>query len=302
MDIVAKKIGMSSTTYSKARKIISEGTEEQKQRLREGKDKIDKIYNGLQREKKKSETSNHFKQSSNQVQELLPQNNNNNNDTSEFPSFKLLCGHLSEKGKEIPSNSIDLIFTDPPYSSNEITPSVYSDLVILASRILKPGGSLVTYVGQHILPQVLEIFVSNNLKYWWLIAVKHTEPAKAFQQRQVFVMWKPLLWFVKGEKISTSDPIANLNDNLSDYIEAKPPDKIFNKWEQSIVEAEHVIKKLTLENQTILDPWMDSGTTGLAAINLGRKFIGIEKDQEKFAIAKKRLENNINKQNISNQS
>ena len=98
------------------------------------------------------------------------------------------------------------------------------------------------------------------------------------------------------------DPIANLNDNLSDYIEAKPPDKIFNKWEQSTVEAEHVIKKLTLENQTILDPWMDSGTTGLAAINLGRKFIGIEKDQEKFAIAKKRLENNINKQNVSNQS
>ena len=58
MDIVAKKIGMSPTTYSKARKIISEGTEEQKQRLREGKDKIDKIYNRLQREKKKSETSN----------------------------------------------------------------------------------------------------------------------------------------------------------------------------------------------------------------------------------------------------
>ena len=31
------------------------------------------------------------------------------------------------------------------------------------------------------------------------------------------------------------DPIANLNDNLSDYIEAKPPDKIFNKWEQSTI-------------------------------------------------------------------
>ena len=67
--------------------------------------------------------------------------------------------------------------------------------------------------------------------------------------------------------------------------------------------AKHIIKKLTLrESGQIYNPWMDSGTTGVAAINLGRKFIGIEKDQEKFAIAKKRLEDNINKQNISNQS
>ena len=300
LDIVAKKIGLSPSTYFKARKIVSESAEEQKQRLREGKDKIDKIYKDLQKEKKKSEISNLVKQSSNQVQELSPQNNNNNNDTSDFPSFKLLCGHLSEKGKEISSNSVDLILTDPHYSSEFI--SVYSDLAILASRVLKPGGSLVTYFGQHILPQVLEIFVSNNLKYWWLIAVKQAGTTKAFQQRQVFVMWKPLLWFVKGEKISTSYPIASLNCSLYDYIESKPPDKILHQWEQSTVEAEHVIKKLSLENQTILDPLMDSGTTGLAAINLGRKFIGIEKDQEKFAIAKKRLENNINKQNVSNQS
>ena len=55
------------------------------------------------------------------------------------------------------------------------------------------------------------------------------------------------------------------------------------------MEAEYIIKNLTIENQTILDPMMGSGTTGLAALNLKRKFIGIEKNQETFEIAKVRI-------------
>ena len=65
--------------------------------------------------------------------------------------------------------------------------------------------------------------------------------------------------------------------------------KIEHEWEQSTVEAEYIIKNLTLENQTVLDPMMGSGTTGIAALNLKRKFIGIEKNQETFEIAKVRI-------------
>ena len=43
-------------------------------------------------------------------------------------------------------------------------------------------------------------------------------------------------------------------------------------WEQSTVEAEHVISALTVENQIVLDPFMGSGTTRLAALKLKRKF------------------------------
>tara|TARA_R100001015_G_C4595960_1_gene151166 strand:+ start:335 stop:1021 length:687 start_codon:yes stop_codon:yes gene_type:complete len=43
------------------------------------------------------------------------------------------------------------------------------------------------------------------------------------------------------------------------------------------------------ESKTILDPFMGSGTTGVACINLGKKFIGIEKDPEYFDIACKRI-------------
>ena len=47
-------------------------------------------------------------------------------------------------------------------------------------------------------------------------------------------------------------------------------------WEQSTAEVEHIIKHLTIENQTILDQMMGTGTTGVASLRLHRKFIGID--------------------------
>ena len=47
--------------------------------------------------------------------------------------------------------------------------------------------------------------------------------------------------------------------------------------------------KEKLENQTVLDPMMVSGTTGIAALKLNRKFIGIEKNPETFEIASLRI-------------
>jgi site-specific DNA-methyltransferase (adenine-specific) len=47
------------------------------------------------------------------------------------------------------------------------------------------------------------------------------------------------------------------------------------------------------EGATVLDPYMGSGTTGIACIRTGRKFIGIEKSAEYFEIARQRLENEL---------
>lgn len=53
---------------------------------------------------------------------------------------------------------------------------------------------------------------------------------------------------------------------------------------------EWLIKTYTNEGDVILDPCMGSGTTGIAALNLGRKFIGFEKDENYFDVAQKRFE------------
>ena len=52
-----------------------------------------------------------------------------------------------------------------------------------------------------------------------------------------------------------------------------------------------IVKSYSNENDTILDNTMGSGTTGVAAVNLNRNFIGIEMDEHYFEIAEKRINN-----------
>jgi len=59
---------------------------------------------------------------------------------------------------------------------------------------------------------------------------------------------------------------------------------------------EYLIKTYTNEGETVLDFTMGSGSTGVACVNLDRKFIGIEIDQKYFDIACKRIEQAHNKQ------
>jgi tRNA G37 N-methylase Trm5 len=101
--------------------------------------------------------------------------------------------------------------------------------------------------------------------------------------------WKPLLWYVKGDK-------TNVLTDISDTIQSNVPSKLHNKWEQSSTEAEHVISYLTAEGATVFDPfmgYMGYGTTGVAAVSKHRKFIGIEINPEYFDLAKKRIERQV---------
>jgi site-specific DNA-methyltransferase (adenine-specific) len=152
---------------------------------------------------------------------------------------------------------------------------------------LKPGGSLVFFVGHIILDEVFNIFYRHkpDLKYWWTFSVKHSGNHIKIYPRHVFAEWKPLLWYVKGDKAND----LTISNTIGDFIESTSPSKALHDWEQSPTEAEHIIKNLTIENQFVLDPMMGTGTTGLATFNLRRKFIGIEKNPETFEVASLRI-------------
>ncbi|MDP2753482.1 MAG: site-specific DNA-methyltransferase, partial [Nitrospirota bacterium] len=60
----------------------------------------------------------------------------------------------------------------------------------------------------------------------------------------------------------------------------------------------HLVKLTSFENQTVLDPFMGSGSTGLACLELKRKFIGYELDEDYFKIAEQRLDNKQKSQKL----
>ena len=117
-----------------------------------------------------------------------------------------------------------------------------------------------------------------GLTYWWTIAVQLEGSFARHHQRQISIKWKPLLWFVKGQGLNT-------RSFMSDLIISNRPEKVLHEWEQSRIEAEHIFQILTVENQKILDPFVGSGTSAIVAVNLNRRFIGIDIDPDALASA-----------------
>lgn len=100
--------------------------------------------------------------------------------------------------------------------------------------------------------------------------------------RRVVPRFKPLLWYIKGD--------AYKGKYIYDHIESKFEGKQLHKWQQSTVETTHIISRMTEPGDIVCDPFLGSGSTGVSAIELHRKFIGIEIDQDTYNIAKNRLQ------------
>jgi 16S rRNA G966 N2-methylase RsmD len=263
-EIVSKEAGLKPTIYKYAKKIIEEGPESVKEKLRSGYSSVSKEYTKIQVEQRREE-----KRNEKSIVDL-PDN------------CRLLQGDFMEVGKEIPDNSIDLILTDPPYGPEYLP--LYDKLGVFARRVLKKGGSLVAYLGSTNIQEKINFIAKGDLKCCWYIYVKHTGQRAQVRQMGslISVAGKPMWWFVNGEK-------TNIPVRITDYVESEPPDKTMHEWAQSTKEAEHIINGLTVDNQIVLDPFLGYGTFGMAALQLNRKFIGIEIDPEHFSNAQRRL-------------
>ena len=180
----------------------------------------------------------------------------------------------------IPDNSIDCIITDPPYPA-EFLPA-FSDLSKTAARVLKPGGSCIVMSGQMYIPEVVQR-LGEHLKYHWLLSYL-TPGGQAVQvfPRKVNTFWKPLLWFTKGDysREWVGDVCkSQTNDN----------DKRFHHWGQSLSGMADVVKRFSNAGDTILDPFLGGGTTGVVALSMDRFFVGADVDAAAVSTAEKRI-------------
>jgi DNA modification methylase len=264
--VAADKVGLSPKKFYRYDYVHKHGKPEEIQKLKERKSTVNREYGHIRAEE--------IRQRKREQAAKSPTIDLSND------GVDLILGDFIEKCKQIPDNSIDLIFTDPPYKIEDDCLRLYKELGITANRVLKPGCSLVVYTPQIYLDVILENTKSVGLKYWWPIAVKYEAGHEPEYHKHVFTKWKPLLWFIKGDKL------ADGTQWIPDVIESGRPNKDLHEWGQNPIDALHVISKLTVENQIILDPMLGSGVTALSCIALGRKCIGVEIEESRFNVAK----------------
>jgi hypothetical protein len=193
--------------------------------------------------------------------------------------FGIHRGDFRQLSNQIADDSVELVFTDPPYDGESLP--LYEDAARVAARILKPGGSFITYSGQSHLPEVIQGCL-KHLRYWWIAAGLDPGSKQQMPNHGVIVRWKPLLWFVKGTR-------GNAQTFVHDVVDGSR-EKDHHKWQQAESVASHFIEKLTSPHGLVVDFFLGGGTTAAAAEKLGRPWIGFEIDAAAAESASRRLD------------
>ena len=219
---------------------------------------------------------------------------------NENPKIELYLGDCLEVMKQIPDKSIDLVLTDPPYNASNSNIGFkdgyktineewdkgfdpYPFLNIVFNKI-RDGGGILTFCSYHLLGKYLEYGKKVQQVLHWEYITAMPAIAKVYTPVVEYIVWysTPNYTFHKG--IILTNCIRNKKGYLVD-----------GKIEHPGLKPSDLMKKLLLvhsnDNDLILDPFMGSGTTGVACKELGRNFIGIEIEQKYYEIAKRRINN-----------
>lgn len=236
--------------------------------------------------------------------------------------INLMKGDCLERMKEIDSGSVDMILADPPYGTTQCK---WDSIIPLEQmwqqlkRIIKPNGAIVMTASQ----PFTSVLVTSNLERFkyslvWekTTATGHLNAKKMFMRahEDILVFYgKPPIYnpqMTHGHERKTAlkvDRGRKLSDCYGDQSGETSYDST-SRYPRSVIKTstdkqksklhptqkpvalmEYLIKTYTNEGETVLDFTMGSGTTGVAAKNLNRNFIGIELDDKYFEIAKDRI-------------
>jgi len=182
----------------------------------------------------------------------------------------------------IEAESIDSIITDPPYMEQYLY--LYKQLSEYGYRWLKPGGSMFVLTGQFHFPTVLDAMLkSSPIEYFWLMNYSMgAGGANQVRGRNITNVWKPILWFQKGRYIGKM-----IGDVVKSGYDLEGANS--HKWGQSLSGFVNLVKAVTKVGDVICDPFCGGGTTGVAAIKTGRKFVGVDVSKRAIETTKSRI-------------
>jgi site-specific DNA-methyltransferase (adenine-specific) len=244
-------------------------------------------------------------------------------------TIDLMLGDCLEMMSEIEDGSVDLVLTDPPYGTtacawDSIIP--LPEMWALLRRVLKPAGAAVFTASQ---PFTSVLATSNLdwFKYCWVWeksrATGHVharnKPMKKHEDVLVFssgttvhasqsasrMTYSPQGLVKKavptirksggtsnavmGARPSHKDALQEFEGYPHSVLRFASESKTVHPTQKPVALMEYLIRTYTNEGEVVLDFTMGSGTTGVAALQAGRRFIGIEQDEDYFDIAEARI-------------
>jgi len=231
--------------------------------------------------------------------------------------IKLLHGDCLELMKDIPDKSIDAIIADLPYGTTACKWDVvipFEPLWEQYKRIIKDRGAIVLF-GSEPFSSHLRMSNIKNYKYDWIWQKSRPNgflnankmPMKKHEIISVFSVGKCNYFpqdLIKKEKQNRNTGVENVYGKVNKewkqevtYTNYPNSILVFNNptnpqhpTQKPVALLEYLVKTYTNEGDIVLDNCMGSGSTGVACINTNRNFIGIEKDDKYFEIAKSRIE------------
>ena len=212
----------------------------------------------------------------------------------------IVCGDCLDILKQLPDHCVDLVLTDPPYGidyqsarrvdkskwmpkiANDTSPFI--DWIEDASRVLRNGGRLLCFyrwdVQEAFLSEIKRVGLAIKSQIVWdkvvhgmgdlrgAFAPQHENIIYATKGRYVFQGKRPCS-VIRQQKVS--------------------PGNLLHPNEKPVELLKTLIRPLTVEGDVVLDCFCGSGSTGVASVSLGRRYIGIDISSEYCEIARNRI-------------
>lgn len=235
----------------------------------------------------------------------------------DIPMLKLVYGECLQAMAQLPVGSVDLVLCDLPYGTTACkwdTVIPFDALWAMYSRVAKPNTAIVLTASQ---PFTSTLVMSNlrEFKYEWIWekskATQHAlcklRPMKAHESILVFYKAQPTYnpQMTEGEPYKGRkqiNPTAewNMGSKRNDNDGSRYPRTVhyevsgdrgirYHPTQKPLALMKYLIRTYTHVGMTVLDNCMGSGTTGVAAIQTGRNFIGIEQDKKYYKVARERI-------------
>lgn len=162
-------------------------------------------------------------------------------------------------------------------------------------KILDKNGSMIVFCSYRYISFIIKTMEENNLEVKDVIVWKKSNPMPRNTDRRYVQDMEFAVWAVKKGSKWTFNKSADCPymRSLFETSTVAGNEKAGHPTQKSLKLMQEIIKIHTNENDAVIDPFMGSGTTGVACINSGRKFIGIELDKNYFSIAADRLNKTI---------